>query len=150
MRRLKILNKKEIKQILRKIKEQWGAELDLDYAFLMSPKNKIYIVNRDVSKIDLSKLNINNIGLYFGELKLDELRLSIEGTQIVGEKANKNIVELNKEQAREWFRGENVEIDEDLHGFILLKHNNDFLGCGKYSIGRILNFVAKARRVELI
>ena len=151
MRKLKILNKKQIRAILKIIKEQWGAGLEPEHAFLMSPKNKIYIVNKDISKIDFSKLNINNVGLYFGELtKNHEFRLSIEGSQIVGKSAKKNIVELNKNQARKWFRGEDIETEQQAMGFVILKHDGDFLGCGRLIKGRILNYVAKARRVEIM
>jgi len=41
MRQLKILNSKEIKEILKLIEAQWGAKLKLDYAFLKNPKNQI-------------------------------------------------------------------------------------------------------------
>lgn len=150
MRKLKILNKKEIKGILEKIKKQWSAELELDYAFLLSPKNKLYIVNRDVSKVEFNELRINNIGLYFGELRNNELRLSIEGAQIVGNKAIKNAVELSKVEVKQWFRGEDIETEQSVEGFVILKHKDDILGCGRYVKGRILNYVPKARRVEVM
>ena len=149
MRELRILNKKQIKSILSIIKNQWGTDLEIEHAFLMSPKNKIYLVNKDISKLDLSKLNINNIGLYFGELtKNNELRLSIEGSQIVGEKAKKNVIEVNEKQAKQWFRGEFVETKEQGNAFVILKHNKDFLGCGRLVDGKVLNYVAKARRIQ--
>lgn len=149
MRKLKILNKKQIKSILEKVNKQWGAELKTDCAFLMSPKNKIYIVDKDISKIDMSKLRINNIGLYFGEIaKNNELRLSIEGSQIVGKNAKNNVVEVNKKQAKQWFRGEDIEVKQQGNAFVILKHENDFLGCGRLVNGKVLNYVAKARRIQ--
>ena len=148
MRELKILNKKQIKDVFEIIENQWGADLELEHAFLISPQKKIYIVNKEISKIDFSILNINNIGLYFGELtKNNELRLSIEGSQIVGEKANKNVVEINKNQAQQWFRGEFVETKEQGNAFVILKHEKDFLGCGRLVDGKVLNYVPKARRI---
>ncbi len=149
MRELKILNKRQIKSILNIIKNQWDADLEIEHAFLMSPKKRIYIVNKDISKIDLSNLNINNIGLYFGELtKNNEIRLSIEGSQIVGKKARKNVVDVNEKQAKQWFRGEFVETKEQGNGFVILKHNKNFLGCGRLVDGKVLNYVAKARRIS--
>ena len=151
MRQLKILNKKEIKKILSKVKVQWGAELDVDYGFLLSPKNKIYIVGREMSEIDLAKLRVNNLGIYFGEMtKHSDLRLSIEGSQIVGVQAKKNVLELDKEQARAWFRGQDVDYEGNSEGFVILKHEKDFIGCGKHTKDKILNYVPKARRVELM
>ena len=150
MRNLKILSKKEIKSIFGKIKEQWGAELEFDSVFLMSPKNKIFIVNRNISCVKLDELRINNIGLYFGELRNNELRLSIEGARIVDRNATKNFVDLSKAQVKQWFRGEDIKAEQRASGFIILKHEGDVLGCGRFINGKILNFVPKARRVEVM
>ena len=46
--------------------------------------------------------------------------------------------------------GEDLEIKGNYSGFIIIKHNNDFLGTGKYKEGRILNYVGKSRRVNLL
>ncbi|MFH0868442.1 MAG: hypothetical protein V1831_03955 [Candidatus Woesearchaeota archaeon] len=147
---LKILNSKEIKEILKLIESQWGAKLKLDYAFLQNPKNRVFIVNRDISKIDFSKLRTNSIGIYFCEIDKLGIRLSIEGSQIVGLKAAKNIVEITEEQAKQWFKGEDLEVERDYSGFVIIKYNNDFLGTGKYKSRKVLNYVNKSRRVNLV
>src|SRR3989338_5693866 len=153
MHQLKILNSKEIKEIYRLIEKQWGAKLKLDYAFLRNSKSRVFIVNRDISKIDFSKLRINSVGMYFCEVDELGIRLSIEGSQIVGHKAEKNIAEITEEQARQWLKGEDLEIRGDYSGFVILKcnnsGNNDFLGSGKYRNGKILNYVNKGRRVSV-
>ena len=150
MPQLKILNNKEIKEVLKLIESQWGAKLKLDYAFLKNLKNRIFVVNKDISKIDFSQLRVNSIGMYFCEIDKLGIRLSIEGSQIVGPKATKNIVEINEEQTKQWFNGQDLEIKGNYSGFLIIKHNNDFLGTGKYKSGRILNYVGKSRRVNLV
>src|SRR3989338_8301353 len=151
MHQLKILNGKEIKEILKLIEKQWGAKLKLDYAFLKNPKNRVFIINKeDISKIELEKLRINSIGMYFCEIDKLGIRLSIEGSQIIGKKAEKNIVEINEEQAKQWFKGEDLEIKGNYSGFVIIKHNNDFLGNGNYKNGKILNYVSKSRRVSAL
>ena len=149
MQQLKILNSREIKEILKLIENQWGAKLKPDYAFLQNQKNRVFIINRDISKIDFSKLRINSIGMYFCEIDKLGIRLSIEGSQIIGKKAEKNIVEINEEQAKQWFKGEDLEIRGNYSGFVIIKHNNDFLGNGKYKDGKILNYVSKSRRINI-
>ena len=146
MQSLKILNNKEKKPILALIKKQWGAGIEEDYAFLMSNKDRIYIVNKDISRIDQSKLRINSLGLYLGELRNNEIRLSIEGAQIIGPKATKNVVDI--ENPREWLRGSEVETEGQSDTFVIVKNNNDFLGSGKIKDGKILNFVGKNRRLN--
>ena len=149
MPELKILNNKEIKEILKLIEYQWGAKLKLNYAFLKNNKNRIFIINRDVSKIDFSKLRINSIGMYFCDLE-NGIRLSIEGSQIVGPKAAKNIVEINESQVKSWLKGEDLEVNENYSGFVIIKHNDDFLGTGKFKDGRVLNYVSKSRRITSV
>lgn len=151
MPELKILNNREIKEIYGVIEKQWGAKIKLDYGFLRNNKNRIFIINKDISKIDTSKLRLNSVGMYFCEDDRTGIRLSIEGSQIVGPKAAKNIIELDDGETRKWFRGEDLEKEcRDCKGFVILKNKNDFFGSGKYSNGRILNYVSKTRRISII
>ena len=144
----KILNSKEVREILKMIKQQWGSEMDLGCGFLEGKDGDIFLMSRDVEKLDLENLHINSLGLYFGQLRNGELRLSIEGSQIVGKAAAKNVVELDDREFKLWLRGEDIEkTAENCSGYVLIKHNKDFIGCGKCKEGKILNFVPKARRV---
>ena len=149
MPELKILNNKEIKEIYKLIEKQWGAKIELDYGFLKNNKNKIFVINKDIAKIDMSKLRLNSVGMYFCEIDSRGIRLSIEGTQLLGPKAAKNVVEIDEEETRRWLKGEDLEKEcKGCSGFVILKNKNDFLGNGKYSNGRILNYVGKTRRIN--
>ena len=151
MPELKFLNSKEIKEIMKLIEEQWGAELKLDYTFAKNNKNRVFLINKDISKIDFSKLRINSIGMYFCDLE-NEIRLSIEGSQIIGPEATKNVAEINEEQTKKWMKGEDLEIDDknNYSGFVIIKNKNDFLGTGKIKENKILNYVSKSRRASII
>ncbi len=147
---LKILNTREIKDIKARIKSQWDADFVTDYAFLRSIKDKLFIVNRDIGDFDFSKLNIKGVGLYFGEFKVSEIRLSIEGSGIVGPLAKKNIIDIDEKNLEIWMKGEDIAVEnKDITGFVIIKNKNDFLGCGKYKEGRILNYVPKERRAYI-
>lgn len=150
MKQTKFLTSKELKPILALLKEQWGFEQTLNYAFILSDKERIYIINRAVEMIDFSKLRINSLGLYFAEFRNNELRLSIEGAQLIGTHATKNVVEINHDELKQWLRGEDLEKQSDVQGFVIIKYGNDFLGCGKIKEGKLLNFVPKARRLMTI
>jgi NOL1/NOP2/fmu family ribosome biogenesis protein len=163
MMELKILNKKAIKEILALIEKQWDAKPDLDFAFLRDNKDKIYLANKEFAQIDLTKLRVHSIGMYFGLITNNELRLSIEGSQLIGPKAKlskkglqnsknsgkKNIIELDEKQTRQWLKGEDISAENKEETFVILKHKNDFLGTGKYKENKVLNFVPKERRLKL-
>lgn len=135
--------------ILGKLKEQFGFSGALPYVLLMSPKEKLYLVNRDIERIELSKLRIDAMGVYFGEYGKGMLRLSIEGAQLVGKHCTKNVVEISERETKQWLMGKDVEKDLLLSGFVILKCQEDFLGCGKYAEKdkKILNYIPKSRRI---
>lgn len=143
----KILNKKEALRLLERVKEQFGIkELDLNCGFIQN-KDKIYLISKDLAKINYKELRINDIGLYFCTITNGGIRLSIEGSQLIGKNATKNVVEISDEELRYWFNGESL-IRKDISGYVLIKNNNDFLGCGYAREGLILNYVPKERRVK--
>ena len=148
---LKILSKKEAERIIESIKDRFGInelkELTENYGFLISNNNRVYLISKDISNIDISKLNMNSIGMYFCDINEDVI-LSIEGTQLIGNKATKNIIELDEEQMKEWLLGRDIEISENHEGSVILKYKEDFLGCGQIKENKILNFVAKNRRIK--
>lgn len=149
MQNLKILNSREIRNIYKALKERFGFEKKPEHAFLISNKNRIYIINKDFSKIDIAKLRVNSVGMYFGEVRLNEIRLSIEGAQMIGGDCSKNVLELNEKEAKEWLKG--IDIDKEVadKGFVIIKCGDDFLGCGKAVNGRVLNYVPKNRRLRV-
>ncbi len=149
MQNLRVLERKDKKKFLELLKKQFGFEDKLDYTFLTNNKNKIFIVNKELANIDLEKIRLNSAGLYIAEFRNNEVRLSIEGSQLIGPKSNKNIIELDKKQAREWLKGKDIEQVTEAKGFTILKHNKDYLGSGRVKENTILNFVPKTRRLNV-
>lgn len=167
MKNLQILNSKEVKHLLEKLKEQYGLEVnkkELGYAFLMNKDNRIYIITKDIANINVEELKIDAIGLYFGEQYKESIRLSIEGAQIVAKTATKGIVTISYNQMISWIKGEDIpwnieEGDEDIgKDFIIVKYHNpktsttDILGCGKYNEKekKLMNYVSKSRKLVVV
>lgn len=145
---MKFLNNKQTKNILSMIKARWGCDFPKDYVFIQN-KEKILIVNKDIAKLDFEKIRVNRVGLYVAEISNDEIRLSIEGSQMIGKKAIKNVLDLQEQEARDWIRGNDLDIEAP-KGFFIIKYKNDFLGSGKSMGDKILNFVPKTRRINMI
>ena len=154
MQLMPFLNKKQVKVILEYLKEQYGFSEELNYQFLLSNKDNLYAINKDIEKIDLNDTRVNSLGLYMGEMKQDVLRLSMEGAQLVGPHANKSILDIGRDQLRSWMKGEDLVMKQtevnDMRDFVLLRHDDDIVGCGKMKEGKVLNFVPKTRRVSLL
>ncbi|RMD57574.1 hypothetical protein D6825_03675 [Candidatus Woesearchaeota archaeon] len=148
MMKREFLRSREVKEFSRMVFEQWGAVPELfDKVVFVKSKDKIYIVNRDIERLDLGQLRINSYGIYIAELKNTQVRLSIEGSQLVGPVATKNIHEISESQLKDWLRGLDLSVDGNYDGFVILKCNGDFVGSGKFRDGVVFNYVPKARRL---
>jgi NOL1/NOP2/fmu family ribosome biogenesis protein len=131
MENLRILNKKEKERILNKIKDLFGVKkLNFDYGMLQNKHGKIFLISNDIIRMDLSKLRINELGLYVARLD-NELRLTIEGSQLFGEYATKNIYEVNDEEANSWLQGNDIACNKEFNDFVIIKYKNNYLGSGK-------------------
>lgn len=151
MKQISALNSKQVKSISAMIKKQFAADFDFSqYALIMNSQDKLNLANKELFSLDFSKLRANSIGMYFASLQDGALRLSIEGSQLVGKLAKKNIVELDDAEFQQWIKG--IDLDKTLpqevqNQFIIIKHADDFVGCGKAKENKILNYVPKIRRL---
>ncbi|MFH1376475.1 MAG: hypothetical protein ABIH25_02460, partial [Candidatus Woesearchaeota archaeon] len=126
MKNTKPLNQKQVTKLLNQINQQFNCDiknLKNNYYFLLTKKEKINIINKDISKLDTKSLNIMNIGIYFCKPEKEGIRLSIEGSQLI-KNPKKNIITLNQEQFNKFMKGEDLEI-KDTNGYKLIKYKED-------------------------
>ena len=158
MQQLAILNTRDIKIIRERVQAQFGYFLEEGYAYLKNNQYKLFVVTKDISRLPLKNLIIDKLGLYFAEtMRNGEVRLSKEGAQLLAAEAQKNkitlknAVSLTSEELKEYFKGN--DLDKDLGGesrMLLLFYHEDCFGCAKYKEGKILNFLPKIHRGEVI
>lgn len=154
---LKILDKSKKKTILNEL-ENYGIG-KLNYLFLRT-NSKLRIFSGLISKDELlawmRDIRVDNIGLYFASLE-NGLRMSLDAVHLLAAQVSKNILEIDDIQAEKWFHGHELSIDElkktcELdglkEGFIIIKNKGDFIGVGKLSRTKILNFMPKERRIK--
>lgn len=138
--------------VIEILKDQFGIE-EVVGTLVKRGKERIFLFtgNWKAHEIhNLSKFNfIERVGVYFAkENERGELRLSIEGSQVVKNQATKNIVELNEEEMHTWMCGHELEKTTGMNGFVLIKYKNDMLGTGNASEKKITNFIPKSRRLH--
>lgn len=124
--------------------ENYGYAQELIYE-IRGRYHKVYAYK----PCDFEVKSTDRQGVYFGRIESDGIRLTIEGSFLIGPKATKNIVELDKERAKRYLAGESVEIDEDLHSWVIVKWGSYYLGSAKAKEGRLINYVPKERRLKL-
>jgi NOL1/NOP2/fmu family ribosome biogenesis protein len=114
-------------------------------------KEEIY----DIWKI----LPIEGIGLYIGKDTINQhgvkdSRLSIDALHMFKDQINSDIITLTKDQEEEWFRGKNIELENEQlekiknNKFVAVMSNDkkDFIGTGKISNEILYSFLPKERR----
>jgi len=144
MNKLNKLTNKEIKSILRKIQERYDTDkLENDYIFFSNKEGKVYIINKEVSKV---KNRLASHGMYFCKYEKDGIRLSIEGSMLI-KKPKQNVIKLNEKQFQDWMEGMDIDI-EDKQGYFLLEYNGMIMGCTKGNKKNLRNFVPKHRRTR--
>jgi len=148
---IKILNQHEKRQIEKKLNEQFGIE-NVPGLIVRRGEERLFLFSGNFSEKDIKQLEkctfIERTGVYFARLIGDDLRLSIEGSQILKGQITKNIFELDSSQAEEWMKGRELLIKTGKHGFLIMRHGEDFLGTGKASEEKIGNFIPKNRRLK--
>lgn len=147
---MNILTVKEKKRITEMLQDEYGIS-SLPYTLIQFGKERLKIFSGDFDRDTLIKLDhavrIEQAGLYVAREHDGGLRLTIDGIHFFQTDIRKNILEISAEQMKRWLSGNNLDIPAE-KGFVVLKHGDDFLGCGKSSGNVILNSIPKERRLR--
>ncbi len=151
MNRLKILRYKEKRKLEDELRERFGIE-KIPGIIAQRGRERLFLFQGNFSIKQIKELEkqvfIERLGNYFAKVGEGGIRLSIEGTQLLKDQIKKNVFELNEEQTQEWMMGRELLIKTGKRGFLVIKHKDNFLGCGKASEQKIGNFIPKQRRLK--
>src|SRR3989344_2996233 len=154
MSNVEILDKTKKKKILNKLEEEFGIK-KLNHLFIKSGNNRLRIFSGSLSKEELNtiakKIHVELIGSRIVNIEKDDIRISFDAINIpeIKSQINKNIIEITDDQAKEWMKGNDLDIEiVDKARFIIIKNKEDFLGVGKVQGTFIKNYVPKERRVK--
>lgn len=132
MASLKKLNSRERKKFHQQLQEQYGYTGKLEYEFFLNEnKRKYFILSSEAAAFSTEGMRVETYGMYVARGMPDGLRLTIEGSQLIGPECDQQILELDDEQANLWLRGNDLDVGDEVHGWLLIKHNDDYIGSGK-------------------
>ncbi|MFH1607789.1 MAG: hypothetical protein ABIA78_01520 [archaeon] len=152
MTQINILSKKEKTQITEQLNKQFGIG-KTNGIITTSGRERLFLfqgslTEKEIMNLERARINIERIGVYFAKEINGQIRLSIEGTHLFKDQITKNIFELNDEQAEQWMKGNELDIQTGKNDFLVMKYKDDFLGTGKASEKKISNFIPKNRRLK--
>jgi|SRR3989304_6655133 len=151
MEYIKILSEQEKRKIENQLHAQFGIK-ELPGKIVMRGEEKLFLFTGEADENEIRKIEqataVEKVGVYFAKLINEEIKLTIEGTQLLKEQITKGIFQINDSQAEEWMMGRELNLKSGLKGFVVMKNNDDYLGCGKASQEKITNFIPKSRRLK--
>jgi NOL1/NOP2/fmu family ribosome biogenesis protein len=150
---LQIFTTKEKQKIIRKLKEQFGIS-HVPGFIVQRGAERLFLFQgsftpRQITELEQNRTAVERVGMYFAKEIRDEIRLSIDGINLLKDQITKNIFELNDEQYKQWMQGEELLIETGKKTFLVMKYKDDFVGMGKASAEKISNYVPKNRRLKI-
>lgn len=147
-----------MEEIITRINKNFNAEIPKDLDFEIR-NEKIYVFKKELKNIyeflKSKGLRLEKIGIYFGKLKKnDKIQLSIEGSQIVGKTAKKNVIEINDLEKLEKFLRDEISLtleefkNVEKHNFPIIKYKN-YIVCSAASLEKEIKnlFPKNAKRL---
>lgn len=146
---MRILERKEVRNLDKNIRDQYGSDFSLEGMMVIEDEDKIWIVSSVADSIEMSKLNLNSIGMYLGKVRRGKINLSVEGSQLIGRNATKNIIELSEGAIESFMSGADVPTDKrsDAGNFVIVRSGDYILGSGVVTESGIHNSIPKSRRI---
>ena len=120
------------------------------YSFWEKGKGKIWILRGNLE----SPIRIEALGMKFLRTRQEHWKPTTNAVQRFGRRATKNAVDLTREEARRFVRGDDQELDWDGDwGYLIARHelagDAEPLGVGLYLHGELRSPVPKGRQREL-
>ncbi len=133
------LSKKERESIITKL----NKVIDLSQYDLYKKGDNIYIVPE--VDLDLTGLNVVDIGTYLGTYEKGEIKLSHDFYKAFGEEMY-NKIELTYSKAKVYLTGNEIELDTKVAGIVAVNYLGFPLGGGKVVNGKLKNYYPKNLR----
>jgi NOL1/NOP2/fmu family ribosome biogenesis protein len=146
---IEFIKSNEKREIVEKLREQFGIN-KLPYLLIRTGKEKIRAFSGSLSKEEIMELGkIARVELIGSYLIKDEglYRLSFDAVSLLKGQISKNIIDVSDEQLAQWIRVYDLELAGP-QGVVVIRHNSDFIGCGKSNGKTIYNHIPKDRRLK--
>ncbi|MEK6915059.1 MAG: hypothetical protein AABW89_00775 [Nanoarchaeota archaeon] len=148
--KVEFFDSKRRKKLLAELNETFGIT-ELPKILFETGREKIRGFTGDLTIDELYTLdrltNIEFMGIYLFRKDMQFMRLGFDGTILLKEQINKNVIEINIEQLEKWMVGHNLDIAVE-KGIYVVKNGDDVFGCAVSDGKHLINFVPKERRIR--
>lgn len=158
--KVKFIKSNEKRRLVEKLNERFGIK-EIPGILIETGKEKVRGFSGSMTREEIKELgeiaNVEIIGLYLFKSEEVGLRLSLDGTHFFANQIIKGVIELSDSELESWMNGfdliiENLEFKpknpEEFGAVVVLRHGDDFVGCGLSNGEKIFNYVPKERRIR--
>jgi len=143
---LRKLKKEEKDLLIKDINQQYDSCLEVDGLFLSKDEKRESIKIFLYTGERIPDVPAEWTGIHFCTIKEGLIIPSIEGSQYIGQTANK-VINLDYEQANYIMSGRDLDIAEEKEkGYYILLNGDDVMGVGLAENKKIMNMTPKSRR----
>jgi len=142
----------EKNQIFSYLKERFGLSRKIfdRIEFFERSKGRVFAVSKGASD-HLNSVKPVTAGLLFARVH-GSVKPTSNIIQLFGSKATKNILSLEKEQAKQFIQGFDLDVSDFqgcTDGYVIVKYNDFPLGVGLLKSSTIKNMLNKAKRINV-
>ncbi len=130
-------------KVLEYFRERFGIPEETfdEYGVYLGQKGRVYLGPKNL----IQKPDISSIGMLMARVD-KSVKPTTNFLQLFGGRADRNAIDLSKERAIAYIRGDDLEADEGSDGYVILRYNGSVLGCGFLKGKAIQNMLPKAKR----
>jgi hypothetical protein len=132
--------------VLKYFRERFGISESCfdDYGLYMGSRGRVYLGPKNL----IDKPPIVAPGVLVARVS-EAIKPTSNFLQMFGRRATSNIVEISREQAIAYARGDDLDAEPGDDGYVIVSYGGQPLGCGMRKGTSIKNLLPKSKRQEL-
>jgi len=149
-RRKQAMDPAQVKEnVLKYLEDRFGLARSLFdiYGLYLAPKGKVYLGPKSAP----ANIRIVTIGLHIARAE-GAIKPTTNLFQVFGDRITKNVVQLEKDQVKDFVRGNDIllhDVTGQSDGYVHVRYLDYDLGCAHLKGKNLKNMVPKAKRIEL-
>ncbi|MEM1963843.1 MAG: hypothetical protein QW094_05155 [Candidatus Caldarchaeum sp.] len=135
---MKKMEKHELQNLSDEVMRSFGARLQTEgYVFVKTGEGKIRVLSEEAYRAAALFRGVMNAGIYVAKQRKNFVTLTIEGCKFVSLLPEAHVVELTKEDAVKWMRGDPVKVGKQNHKTVIGRYRGHLLGTALVDINGI-------------
>ncbi|BAJ51366.1 conserved hypothetical protein [Candidatus Caldarchaeum subterraneum] len=135
---MKKMERHELQHLSDEVLKGFGARLLTEgYVFVKTGEGKVRALTEEAYRAATLFRGVMNAGIYVAKQRKNFVTLTIEGCKFVTLPPEAHVVELTKEDALKWMRGDPVKVGKQNHKTVIGRYREHLLGTAVVDINGV-------------